>query len=316
MLSLVTPPPPLAVNDVASSDPEPLVGARQNRLLTWATPALSVAILAVVVWQFRQLNFGEILAAVPTSPAFWVVFVAYYALGIVADFIVFRGLWGIPWEGLIALTRKSVGNALLVDYLGEAYFYSWARKKLNMTTSPFGAVKDVAILSALVSNVVTLVMMALAYPYARDFDFGVAGTTVAASIGIIVVISTLVVVFGRRLFSLTRAQLWWVSWIHLIRLVIANLMLALLWAIALPDVALGWWLVLATVKMLLSRLPLISNKDIIFAGLVVFLIGRDTEIKLLMALMATLGLLANLGVGALLAVGDLVTVDRSKKGTP
>ncbi|MES2288764.1 MAG: hypothetical protein V4530_03425 [Pseudomonadota bacterium] len=295
-----------------AGDPEPL-NPRPNRLLAWATPGLSVAILAVVIWQFRNINLQEIRAAIPTNPLFWVVFLCYFFAGPVADFIIFRRLWGIPFEGFIALLRKSVSNALLVDYLGEAYFYSWARKKMNMVTSPFGAVKDVAILSALVSNGVTIVMMALAYPYAHEFNFGVAPLTIAASIGIVAVISIVVVAFGKRLFSLTRAQLWWVSGVHLTRLVATNLLLALAWSLALPDVALTWWLVLVTINMLLGRLPLISNKDVIFAGLVVFLVGRDDEVKLLMALMATLMLLANITVGVILALGDLVTPNRDSK---
>ncbi|MEP6784656.1 MAG: hypothetical protein ABI898_02830 [Sphingomonadales bacterium] len=299
-------------NTPDAGDPEPLK-AGHNRWLAWATPALSVAILAVVVWQFRHINLNEIVAVIPTNPLFWVVFLVYFFAGPVADFIIFRRLWGIPFEGFIALLRKSVSNALLVDYLGEAYFYSWARKKMNMVTSPFGAVKDVAILSALVSNVVTIVMMVFAYPYAHQLNLGVSELLIAGSIGIVAVVSILVVAFGKRLFSLTRSQLWWVSGVHVARLVSTNLLLALAWSLALPDVALSWWLVLVTINMLLSRLPLISNKDVIFAGLVVFLVGRDDEVKLLMALMATLVLLANITVGVVLALGDLVTVNRGPK---
>lgn len=301
---------------VPAGDPEPLQTG-PNRWLAWATPALSVAILAVVIWQFRHINLQEIRQAIPTNPLFWVVFLCYFFAGPVADFVIFRRLWGIPFEGFIALLRKSVSNALLVDYLGEAYFYSWARKKMNMVTSPFGAVKDVAILSALVSNGVTIAMMATAYPFARElaseFRFGVTGAAVALSVGIVAIISILVVAFGKRLFSLTRSQLWWVSGVHLTRLVATNLLLALAWSLALPDVALTWWLVLVTINMLLGRLPLISNKDVIFAGLVVFLVGRDEEVKLLMALMATLMLLANIIVGVVLALGDLVTPNRDAK---
>lgn len=296
----------------ASGDPAPL---EQNHspILRWATPALSVAILAVVIWQFRHINLNQIVDVIPTNPLFWLVFAIYFFSAPIADFIIFRRLWGIPFEGFIALLRKSVSNALLVDYLGEAYFYSWARKKLNMVTSPFGAVKDVAILSALVSNFATIVMMALAYPYARDFNFGVQPLLIAASIGVVAIISILVVAFRKRLFSLTRSELWWVSGVHLARMVIVNLLLALAWSLALPDVALTWWLVLVTINMLLGRLPLISNKDVIFAGLVVFLVGRDEEVKLLMALMATLILLANIIVGVILALGDLITVNRGPK---
>ena len=298
----------------ASTDGDPLpLAVRQSKLWQWATPALSVAILLVVVWQFRTLHITEVLSAVPGNPAFWICFALYYCIGILADFIIFRRLWNLPFEGLIALTRKSVSNALLVDYIGEAYFYSWARKKVKMETSPFGAVKDVAILSALVSNIVTLVMMAMAYPFYEYLDFGVTGSAVAASVGVIVVISTLVFVFGKRLFSLTKPQLWWIAGIHSVRLILSNVLLALCWSLALPDVSLGWWLVLSTSRMLLGRLPLFTNGDVVFAGLVVFLIGTDTEIKLLMALMAALALLTHLVVGAVLAIGDLVTVNRDPK---
>jgi hypothetical protein len=286
--------------------------------LTWATPALSVAILIAVGWQFRSLDIDSILSAVPRNPWFWVVFALYYVCGIIFDFAIFRKLWGIPAEGLLALARKNVSNALLVDYLGEAYFYSWARKRLRMITSPFGAVKDVAILSALASNVLTLVMLAIALPFAQYIDVGPYGRGIAISVGIIVAISTAVVVFGKRLFSLSKGELWWVGGVHVARLITANLLLALCWYLAQPHVPLGVWVVLVTVKMLLGRLPLISNQDVIFAGVVVFLVGSlagsDEEIKLLMAMMATLVVITHVIVGFGLAVGDLITLKKSSNG--
>ena len=298
-----------SVSSVAPGDPAPL-SVGQTNWWRWITPALSFAILAVVIWQIRLLDIDQIRTVLPTNPAFWIVIVLYYFAGTTADFVIFRKLWGIPFEGFIALLRKNVSNAILVDYLGEAYFYSWARRKVNLATSPFGAVKDVAILSALISNVVTLVMMPLAYPFAHALNLGLAPKTLMISVGIIALVSVLIVIFGNRLFSLTKAELWWVSGIHLGRLILSNALLALAWNLALPDVALGWWLVLVTIHMLLSRLPLISNKDVIFAGAAVFFIGFDNEIKLLIALTATLLTAMHLIVGAALAVGDLVTVNR------
>ena len=41
---------------------------------------------------------------------------------------------------------------------------------------------------------------------------------------------------------------------------------ALLWHLILPSVALGWWLLLATLRQLVSRLPLVPNKDVVFDG--------------------------------------------------
>ncbi|MCW2349887.1 MULTISPECIES: hypothetical protein [unclassified Sphingobium] len=308
-------PAPAPSSDDPSKDPIPLP-VRQTSWWVWITPALSIAILAVVIWQFRSFRLDDLLQTIPANPLFWVAFFGYYFTGLAFDFIIFRWLWHIPGEGLIALARKNVTNELIVDYLGEAYFYSWARKKIKMEGSPFGAVKDVAILSAVVSNIFTLAMMALVYPYAKSLNLGITSSALAASVGVIMVVSLLVFVFSKRIFSLTRTQLWAISGLHFARLLVGNVLLAVVWSLALPDVALGWWLVLATVRMLLSRLPLISNKDIIFAAVAVFAVGQDSEIHILIALITTLILLTHLVIGAVLAIGDLATIRVGRKEKP
>ena len=292
-------------------DPLPLT-VRQSPLWRWATPALSVAILAVVVWQFSRLDLSQVLGVVPRNPLFWAVLLVIYVTPVATDFAIFRRLWRIPLEGFVALMRKAVSNELLFGYLGEVYFYSWARKKLDMATSPFGAVKDVAILSALVGNACTLAMMAVAYPLVGRLNLNLATETLLLSIAIVILISMLAIVFGRRLFSLAKAQLWMVAGWHFVRIVVTTGLTAVAWSIALPQVALGWWVLLSTMRLLLSRLPLVANKDVLFAGIAVFLVGRDAEISALMALMASIILVMHLLVGAALAVGDFVTVKQSK----
>ena len=83
------------------------------------------------------------------------------------DWLIFRRLWGLPAAGLAALIKKRVANEVVVGYSGEAYFYVWARARLKMVAAPFGAVKDVTILSAIAGNAITLAMLAVALPIAR-----------------------------------------------------------------------------------------------------------------------------------------------------
>ena len=298
---------PAPLESADSKDPLPLP-VRQASLWAWVTPAMSIAILAVVIWHFRTLDFSELVAVVPYNPLFWLVFFAYYFVGTTNEFLIYKWLWNIPVEGLIALLRKNISNGLLVDYLGDAYFYSWARRKVKMEGSPFGAVKDVSILSALVSNLTTLALMAIVYPFAHTLNLGFSGRALAASIGIIILISTGIVVFGKRIFSLSRGKLWGIAGMHFASLVIGNSLQALAWSLALPDVPLSMWLLIATAKMLLSRLPLVSNKDVLLAALAILVIGRDTEIQVLLAFMATLILVTHIVLGTLLAIGDLVTI--------
>jgi hypothetical protein len=293
---------------IDAGDPLPLA-VRQSPLWRWATPALSVALLGAIVWQLSRQGL-TLATAIPSNPLIWLVLLAYWAAPIVADFVIYRRLWGIPFEGLIALSRKQVGNALLFDLLGEAYFYGWARKKLNMATSPFGAVKDVTILSAMVGNGCTLVLMALAWPYIGNLDLGVAGTAVAASIGVVVLVSILIVVFGNRLFSLSKGDLWWVAGVHLLRVLATTGLIALAWSLYAPQVALGIWALLATAKLMASRLPLFVNTEVIFANIVIWVLGKN-EIQQVVGVVTILILLIHLVAAALLAIGDLVTVNRT-----
>jgi hypothetical protein len=66
-----------------------------------------------------------------------------------------------------------------------------------------------------------------------------------------------------------------------------------------------WWLLLSALRLLLSRLPLLPNKDIVFAGLAVFLIGHDVQIGALMTMMASLILATHLMVGLGLVASDI-----------
>ena len=294
---------------IDAGDPLPLA-VRKSPLWKWATPALSIALLAAVAWKLRGIDIWD---AIPLNPMFWIVLIAYWAAPIISDFVVYRRLWAIPYEGLIALSRKQVGNALLFDLLGEAYFYGWARRKVKMATSPFGAVKDVTILSALVGNAVTLVLIAAAWPYIHDLNIGATGQAIAAAIGFVMLASVLIILFGKRLFSLTKGQLWWVSFVHLLRVMATTALIALAWSLYDPGIVLGTWALLATAKLAASRLPLGVNAEVIFANIVVWFLGKDSAIEQVVGVVTILTLLISLVAAAILAVGDLVTPSRAAK---
>jgi hypothetical protein len=179
-----------------------------------------------------------------------------------------------------------------------------------MTSAPFAAIKDVAILSAMTANAVTLALLAMAWPLLASLNLGIDGRTLLVSVAIVIAISSVVLLFRNKLFSLPAADLRAVAGIHFIRILATTSLAALCWHLVLPQVALSWWLLLATLRMLLSRLPLLPNKDIVFAGLAVFLVGHDAEIAALMTMMASLILTTHLGVGLSLVTAEAAALGR------
>lgn len=284
--------------------PAPL--AHSDRGWTWwAGAAFSVAILVAVLWQVRSVSITDMIALVPRTPGFWLAFLAAYFSAPLMDWLIFRRLWKIPEDGFAALLRKLIGNELLLGYIGEVYFYTWARRRTGMTTAPFGAIKDVAILSALMGNVVTLAMLVLAAPLLSTMRFGIDAETFIASIAVVLVTSSAMLLFRRKLFSLPAPELRFVSGMHLVRIGLTTGFNALAWHLVLPEVGMQWWLLLSALRLLLSRLPLLPNKDIVFAGLAVFLIGHDVQIGALMTMMASLILGTHILVGLGLVASDI-----------
>lgn len=307
MLSAVSdggaPVAPAALAGAQLADPKPLPVSDRG-WTWWAGAAFTLAILCAVVFELRTVDFRQVLAMLPTSPLFWLVFALSYLAGPAADWTIYRRLWRIPVSGFAALLRKTIGNELLVGYVGELYLYTWARRRTGMTSTPFGAIKDVSILSAMTANLVTIILLVLAYPLLGTLHLGLDGKTVLISVGVVLLTSSAILLFRKALFTLPAADLRAVAGIHLVRIFLTTGLAALCWHLALPEVALQWWLLLAALRMLLSRLPLLPNKDIVFAGLAVFMIGRDAEIGELMTMMASLILATHIGMGVLLAATE------------
>ncbi|WP_147373609.1 hypothetical protein [Hephaestia caeni] len=282
----------------------PAIGRR------WAgigSTLISLAILAAALYQLHGTPVADILALVPRSAVFWLVFVIAYLVTPASEWVIYHRLWSIPPSGMIALLRKRVANEIVLGYLGEVYFYAWVRRTGLITrTAPFGAIKDVAILSALTGNAVTLAMLAAALPFFGLLQLDLGGKAVLSSLGVLAVTSFVMLLLRKRLFSLPRHELWWITFIHLARIVTTIGLTALMWHLVLPTVGLVWWLILATLRQLLSRLPLMPNKDLAFVGLAIFIVGRDGDVAAMIAMIGGLILLAHLLVGSTLGAAGLI----------
>jgi len=267
---------------------------------------LTAAMIAGVAHELFKAGLAGLGRTVPASPLFYLAFAVFYLLQPLCDYAIFRKIWGIPLGGLVALIKKRIANDALFGYSGDAYFYAWARQRTATVSAPFGAVKDSAILSAVAGNAVTLVLVALALPLGRHVLAPEQLRELAWSSVAIVGISLPWLVFSRRVFSLPRPTLWWIFAVHGLRLVVGSAALAIAWHFAMPAVTLGTWLLLVVGRLLVSRLPVLPNKDLLFANLAIVLIGRGHAVAGLVAFTAALTLLVHVVLLTLFGLGALV----------
>ena len=298
-----------ALSSGVSFDPLPRIGQRWT---AWAGSLISLGILAAALIQLRGVPLRDIVDLVPRSLSFWLVFVAAYVATPVSEWVIYRRLWTIPASGFVALLRKRVTNEILLGYLGEVYFYAWVRRTGLITRSaPFGAIKDVAILSALTGNAVTLAMLGAAAPFFSLLRLGTGGKAMVGSLAVLAISSFVLMLLRKRLFTLPRPLLLEIAAIHMGRIAATVALTALMWHLALPGVGVVWWLVLSTLRQLLSRLPLVPNKDLAFVGLAVFVVGHDSDVTAMIAMLGSLILFTHLIVGALLGASGVLGGERS-----
>lgn len=284
---------------------EPLTAIKSR----WPAIIGGVLTIAMIVGLLRALfarGFAGLAHAVPHDPRFYVFFAMLYMALPIGDYIIFRRLWGIPLTGLVALMKKRIANEVVLGYSGEAYFYAWARQRATMVAAPFGAVKDVSIVSAIAGNTITLAMIVLALPVGHGLLTHDQFRTLAGSTLIVIGMSLPFLVFSKRVFSLPRPTLWWIFGIHMLRLIAGSLLIALTWHFAMPAVSIGMWLLLSAGRLLASRLPLVPNKDLLFANFAILLIGQGDALANLVAVTAALTLVVHVAAIGLFGVYDVL----------
>ncbi|MEG8015607.1 hypothetical protein [Sphingomonas sp. 22R3R2A-7] len=281
------------------------IAVHQGIVARWLTPALSAAILVAALWQLRHLDVRGVIAMLPRSPRFWLVFAAGYLAMPASEWVIYRQLWALPARGFLALLRKRISNEIVAGYSGELYFYAWARRHATLIGTPFGAIKDVSILSAVVANGCTLALAAVSWRALLALNLGTDAKVMLVSAASIALPSLVTLALRKRLFTLPGTALRRIALIHLLRIAATTTLAAMLWAVTLPAAPLAWWLVLAALRMLVSRLPLLPNKDIVFAGLVAFTIGQASQVTEMLTMIAALWLVTHLLLGAILAAVEL-----------
>jgi len=302
--------PALTGRAVGSGEPEAVLPRPSYAWRAWAGGLLAIGLSAAVLVQLSQASSETLETVRRLSPAVWSVFAVLYLVQPLADLVIFRRLWRLPITGLGVILRKVVINETLFGYGGELCFYLWAKRRPELSAAPFGAIKDVNVISALGANILTLIMLLVSAACLERVDLEREfGPAFWPGLGVIA-LTFGVMFFARRVFSLTRRELAFVAMAHTVRLAATSGLTLLLWRLALPEVAPGVWLALMAGRLLMARLPFLPNKDLMFANLILVLFGVGSPTALLLATLAIATLIAHLAVIVLVASPGLLRAVR------
>lgn len=238
------------------------------QLLRWGIPA---ALLFIIGRRLTELGWREIWSARPANAGFYLLLVLQFFLQPFGDYLVYRNLWGAANTPPMAVTlRKRLLNTFMLDYSGEAFFFLWAKGRLKLKPGMLvHGIKDSNLLSG-GAGLVMVYLMLLAL-------LGLGGLHIPATLnthswlyvlaGTLPLILCAVLVLGhRKLTVLSLGQMAATFGIHFSR---ATLVLAVefgLWQLsgALPSALAS--LQFVALRLVVTRLPLVPNKDLIFVG--------------------------------------------------
>ena len=285
---------------------------RSDRLATArraAGIAFVLAVCAYLVYKVSVLGWYDVLASLPVSPWFYILFVVRFLSLPLFEIIIYRRFWRFSVaDSIPVFLRKRVYNHALVDYSGEAYFYLWARKNSrDPETRVFSIIKDVNIASAMVAIMVTIALLLVfagSHPVYHVDSFLPSANLYLWIFAILGLVSIgLLFAFRRRVMSFSPADTVVVSLLHITRLTVVLALQALQWWVAIPSVPLADWLFFLTLYMVLGRLPVIPSKDLTFLAVAIALAGtvsaEETAVSAMflanLALYQSANLLAYLG---------------------
>lgn len=242
------------------------------RIARWAFFA---GIVAWLVLKVRAIGWEQVWHSLPTNPWFYILFVIMFLALPVSETFIFRMiLGGRIMEQLPVFIRKRVLNSAFVGYSGEVYYLVWAREHLSRPVSEILLrIKDNAILSAIGSALVTFALLVgFLFTGQAGFITKWLASSAGMVIGVVLVCAVLapVALMARKaILGLPWRQALAVLAIHVSRVALLVVLQATQWAVVLPEQPWGVWLTFVTLQMIISRLPIVPNRDLLFlsAGL-------------------------------------------------
>lgn len=280
----------------------------------WLKAARTLFVVGVLVYlgyEILQIGWREVLAALPTNPLFYLIYLVLYFMLPVVEVVLYRITWDFAvWRHFPVFLKKRIFNKDVLGYSGELYFYTWARRHLPFSDRAIlKTIRDQNVVSSIASTAVAAALLA-GFLYLGELSISDwLGRADLAYVAGGVVVAAVLVVLGVRLrkyfFSMPWKTARLIFAIQAARSVAGQALMIAMWAAAMPEVGLRVWFTYSALSIIVTRLPFIPNRDLIFLGAGVSLAGSvavsEAGIAGMLAVTTVLGKVLNFVFFALLS---------------
>lgn len=247
--------------------------SRRGKAMTKASRWLILlGVLGYLGFELSSIGWVEIWRALPTDPLFYVLFLVLYFSLPLAEVFIYRFTWKFRIaRSFPAFVKKRIYNKEIIGYSGEVYLFSWARRNVAVGDRRIlETIRDNNIVSSVASTFVASALLAVfLYEGAINVGDWIESANMYYLAGGALVLSVLAVLgirFRRFLFSMPARTALVIFGVHVLRLVVGQGLQILQWEVAVVEVSWQAWFTLAAASIIVSRIPVLPNRDLVFLG--------------------------------------------------
>jgi hypothetical protein len=288
------------------------------KLAKWFKRLINYGLIILTIYQVYSIGLTEVLKNIPINPFFYIIFLLIYFTLPFSEYFVYKRLAPIYFiDSQWVFHRKRFYNTSFVGYSGEVYVYNWLKKYVKIDSkSVFNFVKDNNILSIIASwVVVALVAVWLLIWDKSGLVNKIEGdikTYLVILFSVLLILVLLFFIFGKKFYQLNRKNSLIILVIHIVRSISVSLLQALQWFIIIPEAGYILFLNFVAIQMVISKIPFISGKDLIFTSLSIYLAKYTSmSIEVFTSL-----LVVNLVLNKILGIISLVYKNKERAQMP
>lgn len=244
---------------------------------------LMVGMIVYVGVELSSMGWSSVAANLPENPVFYLLSMLMFVAVPVSELLIYRPHWTSDKVKLrplwFAFQRKQAMNDVLIGYSGEAFLTLWGQRNLPLPLKQvFSIIKDNTILSALSSSSVALILVVIFYAgdHLSFLDQLNRDTLVTGILffGILLIAVPLVLAFGRQIMAVSTGECARIIAIHVGRMITLQGLAVLQWSLILPDVSIVVWFTFVVARLILTRIPMMPNKELVLLSFVISVAGH------------------------------------------
>jgi len=245
-----------------------------RRMWKLAGLVFTIGISLYLAYKLSLIGWAEVWRALPTTPLFYLLMLCIFFNLPLFQLLIYRVAWNKqfpPWRLFLALLNKRALDKDVVGYSGEVYLFAWAQKHLGLPrTELLHTQKDIIILSSAAFTVVSLGLLLLFFTMGWikfPHDWETPGILQLTSITLLIVlVAGIFFKLKGRLIFLPTSQAARIFFLHICRLLVVQILQMIQWATVLPAVDWGSWVTLLSAQIIVTCIPFLPNRDLIFLG--------------------------------------------------